>query len=168
MVIVLIIIFFINLLPVRAYGEVEYVFGCTKMVFIVGLILFNLILNTKNVNEGRVSGAFSTYENPYGFLSHNVTIASGATGKEHFTYTGGTGHLVGMWSSMTTIFFSLQGFYTVTVTAAESSCIDRDESIKLAARKISLRVILLYCLLIFTVGLNVPYVSLPQTPVGHP
>ena len=71
---------------------------------------------------------------------------------EHYTYTGDTGHLIGIWSSLTTIFFSMQGFYTVTVTAAESKCIDRDESIKLATRKISLRVILLYCLLVFTVG----------------
>ena len=123
------------------------------MVGIVGLILFNVIINTRNVNDGRVPGAFSTYEAPYGFLSNNVTVASG---EEKYTYTGGTGHLIGMWSSMTTVFFSLQGFYTVTVTAAENKSLDRDESIKLATRKISLRVILLYCLLVFTVGLNVP------------
>lgn len=42
------------------------------------------------------------------------------------------------------------------MTAAENKDLERDESIKLATRKISLRVILLYMLLVFTVGLNVP------------
>lgn len=67
-----------------------------------------------------------------------------------------TGHLIGMWSALNTIFFSVQGFFTVSVTAAENKHVDRDESIKLATRKIALRVILLYVLVVFTVGLNVP------------
>jgi yeast amino acid transporter len=154
----LIVTFLLNLLPIRAYGRVEYVFGCIKMVVITGLILFNVIINAKSVRDGRLSSPFSTYDAPYGFFSSNVTVT---TGEEHtYTYTGGTGHLVGMWSSMTTVFFSLQGFYTVSVTAAENKDLDRDESIKLATRKISLRVILLYCLLVFTVGLNVPYTDI--------
>jgi amino acid transporter len=45
----------------------------------------------------------------------------------------------------------------VSVTAAENKHADRDESIKLATRKIALRVIVLYILVVFTVGLNVPY-----------
>jgi amino acid transporter len=151
----LLAILLLNLLPVRAYGEVEYVFGCFKMVVITGLILFNVVINVKNVQDGRSSGRFATYEAPYGFFSNNVTITTSKT--DTYTYTGGGGHLLGMWSAMTTIFFSLQGFYTVSVSAAENKHLDRDESIKLATRKISLRVILLYCLLVFTVGLNVPY-----------
>lgn len=155
--IILIVVFLLNLLPVKAYGEVEYMFGCIKMVVIVGLILFNVILNAKMVHDGTIPSPFSTYDSPYGFFSNNVTIASG--NQEH-SYTGGTGHLIGMWSSMTTIFFSYQAFYTVSVTAAENKDLDRDESIKLATRKICLRVILLYTLLVFTVGLNVPYTDL--------
>ncbi len=58
---------------------------------------------------------------------------------------------------MNTIFFSVLGFFTVSVTAAENKHVDRDESIKLASRKIALRVIVLYILIVFTVGLNVPY-----------
>lgn len=151
--ILLVVIFLINLLPVRVYGEIEYVFGCIKIVVMVGLIMFNIVINALNVQNGRQSSAFSNYDSPYGFFSSNVTIASGS---EKHTFTGGTGHLVGIWSSMTTVFFSLQSMYTVSVTAAENKDIEQDESIKLATRKISLRVILLYMLLIFTVGLNVP------------
>lgn len=62
-----------------------------------------------------------------------------------------------MWTALSTIFFSLQGFFTVAITAAENKDLERDESIKLATRKISLRVIVLYTLFVFTVGLNIPY-----------
>jgi amino acid transporter len=50
----------------------------------------------------------------------------------------------------------MAGFDAVAVTAAESKDIEKDESVKLATRKISLRIILLYALATFTVGLNVP------------
>ena len=111
--------------------------------------MFNVIINARNVSQGRQASAFSNYNAPLGFFSNNVTIGT-------HVFSGSTGHLVGMWSSFTTVFFSLQSMYTVSVTAAENRDLDRDESIKLATRKISLRVILLYMLLIFTVGLNVP------------
>jgi len=49
------------------------------------------------------------------------------------------------------------GFDAVAIAAAESQDLERDESIKLATRKISLRIILLYALATLAVGLNVPY-----------
>jgi amino acid transporter len=150
----LVVVLLINLLPVRIYGELEYIFGSFKMIVIVGLILFNVIINVQNAQDGRTTGPFSTYQAPYGFFSSNVTVA---TASETYLYSGDTGRLIGIWSAMNTIFFSLQGFFTVSITAAENKQLDRDEGIKLATRKISLRVILLYSLLVFTVGLNVPY-----------
>lgn len=150
----LIVVLLINLLPVRAYGEIEYVCGCIKMVVIVGMILANVIINGKNANNGQSHSRFQFYQAPYGFFSRNTTVA---TSSQVYTYTGDTGRLVGMWSAMTTIFFSLQGFFTVSITAAENKHLDKDESIKLATRKISLRVITLYALVVFTAGLNLPY-----------
>jgi yeast amino acid transporter len=47
----LVIIFVFNLLPVRAYGEVEYVFGCLKIIFICLLILLNVILSAYSVDS---------------------------------------------------------------------------------------------------------------------
>lgn len=143
----------INLLPVRVYGEIEYVCGCIKMVVITGIIMFNIVLNARNSHLNGTS-RFQFYQSPYGFFANSTTTDPG---KKSYTFTGDTGRLVGMWSAMNTIFFSLQGFFTVSVTAAENKHVDRDESIKLATRKISLRVIILYALVIFTVGLNVPY-----------
>jgi yeast amino acid transporter len=43
--ILLVVIFLMNLLPIRVYGEIEYFFGCIKIVVMVGLIMFNLIVN---------------------------------------------------------------------------------------------------------------------------
>lgn len=148
-------ILLINLLPVRAYGEIEYVFGCIKLVVITGIILMQIILNARNSHGNTDAGSFTYYQSPYGFFS-NQTVTD-PQGNRTYTFTGGTGRLVGMWSAMSTIFFSLQGFFTVSVTAAENKHVDRDESIKLATRKIALRVIILYTLVVFTVGLNVPY-----------
>jgi yeast amino acid transporter len=144
----------VNLLPVRVYGEIEYCFGCIKMVVMIALILFNIIISGKNVDNGTTTSRFFTYQSPYGFFSNQTVVA---TRTETYAFTGNTGRLLGMWSALTTIFFSFEGFATVAVTAAENKDLDKDETIKMSSRKAPLRVILLYSLLVFTVGLNVPY-----------
>ena len=53
--------------------------------------------------------------------------------------------------------FSMIGFEAVSITAPENKDLETEESIKLATRKISLRIILLYSLGVFVAGLNVPY-----------
>jgi amino acid transporter len=132
------------MLPVAIFGEVEYVFGCCKLIFIVGLILFNVIISARRGNP------FEYYNEPYSFESQNYT-------SDGVTFTGGAGHLAAVWSAMTTAIFSLTGFESVAITAPENLHLANDESIKIATRKTSLRVILLYSLAVFTVGLNVPY-----------
>ena len=146
---VLIIIFIVNLLPVRAFGEVEYVVGCCKMIFICLLIFLNVIINSHSVDSSPPP-LFKYYNPPYSFESQNFTVNGQI-------FTGGPGHLASMWTAMTTCLFGMVGFETVAVAAAESRDLEMDESIKLATRKIALRIILLYTLATFTVGLNVPY-----------
>jgi amino acid transporter len=36
-----------NCLPVKFFGMIEYVFGCMKIIFITGLIMFNVVLNAR-------------------------------------------------------------------------------------------------------------------------
>lgn len=150
----LVVALLINLLPVRLYGEIEYYVGCVKVVVMVSLILFNVVISGKNVENGTTTGRFFTYQSPYGFFSNQTVVT---TSTDTYTYTGDAGRLAGMWSALNTIFFSFEGFATVAVTAAENKDLDKDETIKMSSRKAPLRVILLYSLLIFTVGLNVPY-----------
>jgi amino acid transporter len=58
---------------------------------------------------------------------------------------------------MTIAVFGLIGVETVAITAAENKDLRSEETVKIATRKICLRLILLYTLATFTVSLNVPY-----------
>ncbi|KAF2402278.1 hypothetical protein EJ06DRAFT_490556 [Trichodelitschia bisporula] len=150
----LIIMGAVNLLPVRWYGRFEYVCGCLKIMFLVGLIMFNTILNAqKRFHTSR----FWTYDSPYSFASKNYTVRDGVNkSSDPLVYEGSLGTFAGTWSGMTLIFFSMMGFEVIAISAAENKDLKNSETIKVASRKISLRVMLLYTLAIFTVGLNVP------------
>lgn len=145
----LILILLINIFPVRIYGEIEYAFGCIKLVMMVTIIMYNVIVSGINAHNG-VYPRFWTYQTPYGFFTSEAIVGS-------HVFHGNTARLIAIWSSMTTIFFSYQGMFSVSVTAAENRRLETEESIKIATRKIALRVITLYTLLVFSVGLNVPY-----------
>jgi amino acid transporter len=147
----LIVVLLVNLLPVRQYGRIEYICGCLKITFLVGLILFNTIINARKRYH---TSRFWTYEDPYGFAKHNLTV--GETPHTH-TYTGALGGLTSFWTTMTTTLFSLMGWEIIFFTAAENRDLRKSESLKLATRKITIRVLVLYALAAFTVGLNVPW-----------
>jgi amino acid transporter len=144
------IILIMNLMPVKQFGQMEYIMGSIKMIFIIMMILMNTALHSLQ----RVSNQqhFWTYNTPYGFASNNITMAD-----RHTVITGGAGRLSGMWEAMTTGVFGLIGIETVAITAAENKDLRTEETIKIATRKICLRLIILYTLATFTVGLNVPY-----------
>ena len=149
-----------NLLPVKWYGRLEYFFGCIKMFFIVGLVLFNTVINAMKLvpNGEGTQSRFWTYDEPYSFIAQNYTLQTDPTDHGNdLVLSGSLGRFAGVWSALTTIVFSLIGFETVAITAAENRDLHQTEMVKIAARKISLRIILLYSLCCFTVGLNVPY-----------
>lgn len=149
-----IVILLFNLLPVHWYGRVEYVFGSLKIIFIVGVIMFNTILNARKKFH---SSRFWTYEDPYSFARRTFIVKAYEDGSPRITLTGALGGLASFWTAMTTTLFSLMGWEMILYTAAENRDLQRVETIKIATRKITLRVMLLYSLAAFTVGLNVPY-----------
>ncbi|KAF2742497.1 hypothetical protein M011DRAFT_392192, partial [Sporormia fimetaria CBS 119925] len=147
------LILLFNLLPVRQYGRVEYFFGVLKMIFAVGVIVFNTIINARElVHKAR----FWTWEYPYRSSKSKFVAIANPDGSPRVTYTGSLGGLAAFWSTMTVTIFSMIGMDIVLYTAPENKDLRRDENIKMATRKLSLRVILLYVLVVFTVGLNVP------------
>lgn len=158
-VLFLAIVLIINFLPVLLYGELEYVFGSVKLLFIVGIIMFNVIINAKMLGrpDNNVRSHFWTYDSPYSFGSKNITLSRAGTDGSLVIVGGGGGRLLAMWTGMTTAIFSMIGFEGVAVTAAENKDLRRNETIKIATRKISLRVFVLYTLCVFVGGLNVPY-----------
>ncbi|KAF2177156.1 hypothetical protein K469DRAFT_733062 [Zopfia rhizophila CBS 207.26] len=150
----LIVILLFNLLPVRQYGRVEYVFGSVKIIFIVGVIIFNTILNARQKFHAT---RFWIYESPWGFSRKDFILQANPDGSPITTWTGALGGLASFWSTMTITLSSLIGMEIILYTAPENRDLRNAETIKLATRKISLHVLLLYCLVVFTVGLNVPY-----------
>ena len=97
----LVIILLVNFLPVKQYGRLEYLFGCAKMIFIVGLIMFNVILNTLKLDQQRTSSnPFWAYKS---FGSSNFTLSRIDQNNNPQILEGGVGRLAGMWSAMTTI-----------------------------------------------------------------
>jgi amino acid transporter len=84
------VILILNFLPVKQFGQMEYVFGIIKMLFIIMIILMNTILHAlqRVPNEGQ----FWTYNKPWGATAQNITLADG-----HTVIGGATGRLAGMW-----------------------------------------------------------------------
>ncbi|ORX97604.1 amino acid permease/ SLC12A domain-containing protein [Clohesyomyces aquaticus] len=144
----LVVLLLLNLLPVRHFGQMEYIFGVIKLCFIVTMIVLNTVLHSWDRAK---RGHFWTYNTPYSFGSQNLTLPNG------HVVEGVAGKLGGMWEAMLTCLFGMIGFETVAITAAENRDLRTEETVKLATRKISLRIITLYCLATFTVSLNVPY-----------
>ncbi|OCK74629.1 hypothetical protein K432DRAFT_310354, partial [Lepidopterella palustris CBS 459.81] len=145
----LVLFLLMNLLPVLQFGQLEYVFGIIKMTFIILMIVLNTVLHSlQRVPRG---GHFWTYNSPYSAGSQNITLPN------NYVLTGFPGKLGGMWEAMTTCLFGMIGFETVAITAAENRHLRTEETVKIGTRKISLRIIVLYTLATFTVGLNVPY-----------
>lgn len=149
----LIMVLLINLLPVRIYGEIEYIFGSIKLIMMVFMIMFNIVLSGVNAHRNNDWERFWTYRDPYSFFTNSYTVDSGDV--QH-VFNGNTGRLFAVWTAMNTVFFSVQGMFAVSVTAAENRSLETDETVKIASRKIALRVLVLYGLLVFSVGLNVP------------
>lgn len=134
----------INFIRVRWFGEIEYWIGVMKMIFIVGLIIFNVIINVQTGTH------FRYYRSPLGFMSKTFTTWKGDV------WEGPVANLAGIWSAFTVTLFSMIGMETVSVTAAENKKYVAQHRIKMSTRKIVLRILLLYTLATFVVGLNVP------------
>ncbi|KAM0740202.1 hypothetical protein ACQRIT_005386 [Beauveria bassiana] len=155
----LFVIVIINLLPVIIYGELEYIFGCIKMVLIVLLIVTMLILDVMNPRPGAYySKPLGTkyWNKPYGFFSdvYHVTDDDGNVQRK---ITGSVGSLLAVWTTFINAMFSYMGMDIVAATAAESRALADSESMKMAARKINIRMITLYALAVTTASFVVPH-----------
>ncbi|KAM0100307.1 hypothetical protein ACP6JE_005128 [Aspergillus fumigatus] len=95
------------------------------------------------------------WNSPYSFFNSDYRVKD-EYGNLHQTISGGTGRLVGVWTACVRAFFSYTGMDMVTVTAAESKALADSEAMKMASRKISLRIITLYALSILTASFLVP------------
>jgi amino acid transporter len=70
---------------------------------------------------------------------------------------GPQGQFLALWTAIAAAVFSFVGFETIAITAAENKDLEKHETIKLATKKLTLRITILYVLGTFVGGLNVPY-----------
>jgi amino acid transporter len=155
----LVLIVIINMLPVRAYGELEYVFGSLKLAFIVMLIVMMFVLDLVQPNSRAyyAEPLDTTYWNtPWSFFSTSYRVNNDSGGLQR-TIQGSLGTFLGVWTTLINVLFSYVGMEIVAATASESRSLADAESMKMAARKLNIRVILLYCLAVFTASFTVPY-----------
>lgn len=111
------------------------------------------------------------WDQPYGFFNHEYIVADDDGNKQQ-TITGSLGSLLGVWyvttlpsffpylpcnrTTFINVMFSYIGMDIVAATAAESRALADSESMKMAARKINIRVITLYSLTVLTASFVVP------------
>jgi amino acid permease len=144
----------LNCLPVRQYGELEYIFGVLKMFFISGLIVFNIILSAAQpVPHGN---HFWTWNKPYGFSTNGFVLYVDENNVPTKTIPGDSGRFVALWTAISTVIFSLIGFETIALTGPENKDLEKYETIKIATKKLFIRLTVLYTLATFAAGLNVP------------
>ncbi|KIM93692.1 hypothetical protein OIDMADRAFT_173067 [Oidiodendron maius Zn] len=159
MTLFLILIIIANMLPVKYFGELDYIFGCIKIVFIITLIIMMLVLATMtprtNAYYDQILGV--TYWNsPYSFFNPGYSVVD-ENGDVQRVITGSMGRFLGEWKGIIKAAFSYTGMDIFAATARESKALGDAESMKMAARKITLRIITLYCFAIITGSLVVPY-----------
>jgi amino acid transporter len=150
----LILIGLINLLPVKQYGQLEYIFGVIKIMFISLLIVFNVLVSAIQVVPH--DNHFWTWNKPWGFASDKFVVHPSAS-ETGTVLTGDGGKFLALWTAVVASLFSFVGFETIAITAAENADLEKHETIRLATKKLSLRITILYVLGTFVGGLNVPY-----------
>lgn len=96
----------INLLGVKYFGEVEFVFACIKVLMLVALILFGLIADLGGVN-GVYTGGRYWRDEPFNDTFANLSPAS---------FAG----FLGFWKVLTQAAFAFGGIEGISVLAGEA------------------------------------------------
>ncbi|KAK4237233.1 hypothetical protein C8A03DRAFT_16205 [Achaetomium macrosporum] len=154
----LVLVVTFNMFPVRVFGELEYIFGCIKLIFITMLIVFMFFLSIiQPRGDAYYTEPLGTrfWNSPYSFFNTAYAVKEENLETQH-VITGSLGTLLGIWTTFTSVLFSYIGMDIVAATAAESRALADVESMKMAARKINLRVITLYSLAVLTASFVVP------------
>ncbi|KAM0259641.1 hypothetical protein ACHAQJ_003220 [Trichoderma viride] len=128
----------INCLPVRIYGEAEFVFGTIKLTTIIGLILLMFIITVGGSPTGDTIG-FRYWHHPGPM---NTYLEEGALGR-----------FLAFFKVFISATFAYGGSEIVVVASGETK--DPRRNIKRSVRRVFWRILIFYVLSIFLVGLCV-------------
>ncbi|TVY45123.1 Dicarboxylic amino acid permease, partial [Lachnellula subtilissima] len=138
----LIAIVAINYFGVGIFGEFEFWLSSTKVLIMIGLMIFTFILAIGGGPDHTAKG-FKYWKDPGAFAPYKAT--------------GSLGKFLGFWSVMSTGVFSYLGAELVGVTVGEAQ--NPRRAIPRAVKLTFFRIVFFYIILIFFLGMSVPYNS---------
>ncbi|TVY60661.1 Dicarboxylic amino acid permease [Lachnellula suecica] len=136
----LVAIVLINYFGVKFFGEFEFYLSSIKVLVILGLIILSVILAAGGGPNGVATG-FTYWKNPGAFHTYILT--------------GSAGRFLAVWSTFTTAVFAYLGTELVGVTVGEAA--NPRRVIPRAIKLTFYRILLFYVVLIFLLGMLVPY-----------
>ncbi|KAI5295893.1 hypothetical protein KEM52_006579 [Ascosphaera acerosa] len=140
-----VVIFAANLLPVSCYGEVEFWFSLIKCVTVIGFMIFGICINAGVGKEGYIG--FKYWHDPGAFAPH----LSDVIGSDRVSLC----KFVGFWAVLVQAGFSYQGTELVGIAAGETK--DPRKSVPSAIKKTFYRIVFLFVLTVFFIGILIPY-----------
>lgn len=135
-------IILINYFGVGLFGEFEFWLSSAKVLIMIGLVFFTLALACGGGPNKDATG-FRYWNNPGAFATYRAT--------------GSTGRFLGFWNVLTSAVFSFLGAELVGVTVGEAQ--NPRKAVPKAVKLTFYRIVFFYIILIFLLGLNVPYNS---------
>ncbi|CAL5871560.1 uncharacterized protein PFLUO_LOCUS5813 [Penicillium psychrofluorescens] len=133
-----VVIFFVNILPVRVYGELEFFLGSIKLTTIVGLMLLMFIITL---------GGTPTYDRiGFRYWNHPGPMLE-------YLEPGALGRFLAFWKVFIQATFSYGGSEMVVVAAGETE--NPRRNIPKAVRRVFWRIAIFYVGSVFLVGLCV-------------
>ncbi|KAI1004609.1 Arginine permease [Podosphaera aphanis] len=131
----------INLLPVSYFGELEFWLSLIKVITVLGFVIFAIVIDAGAGKNGYLG--FSYWKSPGAFAPYLITT-SPAVGK-----------FVGFWAVLIQAGFSFEGTELVGIAAGE--CENPRKNMPKAIKKSFIRILVLFILTIFSIGLLIPY-----------
>lgn len=139
----LVIMALINVIGVKWYGEIEFVFACIKVTTLIGLILFGLIADLGGIppKHEYIGGRYWRHE-PFNdnFKGLNIKPV-------------GLSRLLGFWGVLTKSAFAYATVESVGIMAGEAH--NPRRTLRMAVRTVFYRIVGIYCLSTMIIGLTV-------------
>ncbi|WWD21799.1 hypothetical protein CI109_106287 [Kwoniella shandongensis] len=135
------LIFIVNMLNVKIFGETEVATASIKVICFVGLIIVSLVITLGGApNHDRIG--FRYFHNPGAFTEYNGI-------------KGSLGHFLGFLSALINASFSFIGVETVVIAAGET--VNPTRMIPKATQRVTYRIVIFYLVGAVLIGMIIPY-----------
>ncbi|KAG9244774.1 amino acid permease/ SLC12A domain-containing protein [Calycina marina] len=131
----LVVLFVLNMLPVRVYGEMEFSFGIIKSLLIIGLIIAGLLVDWGVSPSGEYIGGKNWSSKPI----------------KEYLVTGSTGRFLAVWNVLINAAFAMGNIQIATSAAGE--VMNPRVNVPKAMRRVFWRIFIFYIVSLFVVGL---------------